>query len=140
MSVNEQRVVPDYPQIYLEPRCCADPSEGRCCCQDDVFDGQDCEEHVPATKYVRDDLHRKALAEIERLCEQVTTLTTHLVAADAPGAATIIKQGEEIERLRAAGKVLAESMRTNWAGEISREEDEACRVFEKGEYCEGSKP
>lgn len=38
---------------------------------------------------------------------------------------------DEIERLKAAGKVLAESLRTNWGGEISRKEDEACRVFEE---------
>ena len=37
----------------------------------------------------------------------------------------------EIERLKAAGEVLAETTRTNWAGEISRKEDEACRVFEE---------
>lgn len=44
---------PDHEQIYLEPPCCADPSEGRQWCQDDV---SDCKDGREATRYVRADL------------------------------------------------------------------------------------
>lgn len=66
--------------------------------------------------------HREACDEIERLRRDV--LRENSIGET---------HRQECERLKAAGKVLAVSLRENWGGEISRKEDEACRVFEEGE-------
>lgn len=81
---------------------------------------------------------REALDEIELLKGAMAAdderLRTHGMRVGIWfGCDTAEHMADEIERLKAAGKVLAESLRTNWGGEISRKEDEACKVFEEGE-------
>ncbi len=54
----------DHRHIFLEPKCCADPREGRLWCQDNVWPSGDCDVQAEATQYVRADL--VAALELER--------------------------------------------------------------------------
>lgn len=58
----------DHEQIWLQPECCADETNGRVWCQDP--DPEACDDGVPWTRYVRADLHddlRRQLAERDAL-------------------------------------------------------------------------
>lgn len=48
----------DHNVIYLQPKCCADPYNGRQWCENDVFEECqiDCGDFTTSTKYVRADL------------------------------------------------------------------------------------
>ena len=46
--------ISDPTEIFLQPKCCADPAYGRTWCEGDA--PVDCEDGVPWTKYVRADV------------------------------------------------------------------------------------
>jgi hypothetical protein len=63
MSARELEAAEGGPErIYLAPRCCTDPSEGRIWCEHDVWPLDDCPEHASGIEYIRADLAR-ALTE-----------------------------------------------------------------------------
>jgi hypothetical protein len=45
----------DHERIWLQPKCCAGPFDGRQWCEDNVFDDGECEDGAKATEYVRAD-------------------------------------------------------------------------------------
>jgi hypothetical protein len=47
---------PDPDRIWLEPACCADPSEGRCWAPHNVWPNGDCDIQAPGVEYIRADL------------------------------------------------------------------------------------
>lgn len=49
---------PEPERIYLAPRCCTNPAEGRIWCEDDVWPLDDCPEHASGVEYIRADLAR----------------------------------------------------------------------------------
>lgn len=71
---------PDPDRIWLEPSCCADPSEGRTWCADNVWPNGDCDIQAPGVEYVRADL---AGAERDRLVTEVARLTRRNQEVDA---------------------------------------------------------
>lgn len=52
----------DHKRIWLQPECCACPTDGRLWCQDP--DPVDCEDGVPWTEYIRADIAEKREAEL----------------------------------------------------------------------------
>lgn len=109
----------DPAEIYLSPPCCSDMvGEGRLWCENDEWPEGDCgtpEEHRPATRYVRADIHEAALKRQAGAARtlQASTLETvrHLQErnrSEYTAAATLESEREanalltaEIERLRA---------------------------------------
>lgn len=66
----------DHEIIWLQPRCCEDGGrEGRLWCEDNTFD---CDEGVPATKYIRADLVGTLSSENARLTDRVKVLEAAL--------------------------------------------------------------
>ena len=57
----------DHERIWLAPKCCSDPGEGRQWCQDKVWPLDDCPDDGEPTEYVRADI---ANATITRLSEE----------------------------------------------------------------------
>lgn len=52
----------DPKEIYLEPKCCADPYTGRTWATDQPWEhSPECTDHQPATRYVRADIYEAAL-------------------------------------------------------------------------------
>lgn len=69
----------DHETIWLQPRCCEDGErEGRLWCEDNTFD---CDEGIPATKYIRADLVATLSSENARLSERVKVLEAALKSA-----------------------------------------------------------
>lgn len=75
----------DPKEIYLSPPCCSDMvGEGRLWCENDEWPEGDCgtpEEHRPATRYVRADIHDEALkrqaAVARAMLEALKTVMQH---------------------------------------------------------------
>lgn len=71
--------VSDHERIWLQPRCCADPHEGRMWCKDKIWPDGDCDIEAEPTAYVRADLY----AAKERQLEETRALLREVVD-DAP--------------------------------------------------------
>lgn len=59
----------DHERIWLQPECCACPTDGRLWCQDP--DPVDCEDGVPWTEYIRADIAEKREAELVEFAKGV---------------------------------------------------------------------
>ena len=60
----------DHERIFLQPNCCADAHYGRQWCEHDVW-GDDCEDHTPATEYVRADAIEAMQAQVRHLMNEL---------------------------------------------------------------------
>jgi HAMP domain-containing protein len=96
----------DHERIFLQPNCCADAHYGRQWCEHDVW-GDDCEDHTPATEYVRADAIEALQAEVERL----TFDGIHTCHDDCPRLPCV--QRREIEALQAEVRYLANPLQAH---------------------------